>query len=150
MLKKNRKFVKNSGLFLNMAKWCFGGLFFEVHVILVSFWCVWPSSKSVKMLVFPSLWGFFVGWLLLVYLGLGGLGVLCFFSYFFLFVLLLFLFCLLCFCFVVGLCWVLVLVLFFVVSCLFCFVFFVFCCCCCCFLFLFLFCFRFFCFFLRV
>ena len=25
---KNRNFMENSGLFLNMAKWCFGGLFF--------------------------------------------------------------------------------------------------------------------------
>ena len=28
MLKKNRKFMKNSGLFLNMAKWCFLGVCF--------------------------------------------------------------------------------------------------------------------------
>ena len=27
-VEKNRKFMKNSGLFLNMAKWCFLGLFF--------------------------------------------------------------------------------------------------------------------------
>ena len=30
---KNRKFMKNSGLFLNMAKWCFLGLFFEVLIL---------------------------------------------------------------------------------------------------------------------
>ena len=30
---KDRKFMKNSGLFLNMAKWCFLGLFFEVLIL---------------------------------------------------------------------------------------------------------------------
>ena len=30
---KNRKFMKNSGLFLNIAKWCFVGLFFEVLIL---------------------------------------------------------------------------------------------------------------------
>ena len=34
VLKKNKKFMKNSGLFLNMAKWCFLGLFFEVLMLL--------------------------------------------------------------------------------------------------------------------
>ena len=53
------------------------GLFFSgFHVIVVCFWCVWHSSKSVKMLVFfPN---FFLGWLILVYLGLEGLGVVVF------------------------------------------------------------------------
>ena len=56
---KNRKFTKNSGLFLNMAKWCFGGLlFWGFNVIVDSFWCVWHSSKSVKMLVFSNCFGF--------------------------------------------------------------------------------------------
>ena len=32
-VEKNRKFMKNSGLFLNMAKWCFLGLFFEVLIL---------------------------------------------------------------------------------------------------------------------
>ena len=31
--KNNRNLVKSSGLFLNMAKWCFGGLFFEVLIL---------------------------------------------------------------------------------------------------------------------
>ena len=60
---KNRKFMKNSGLFLNMAKWCFGGLFFwGFNVIVVCFWCVWHSSKSVKNACFFSqFWVFFSG-----------------------------------------------------------------------------------------
>ena len=32
-VEKNRKFMRNSGLFLNMAKWCFWGLFFEVLIL---------------------------------------------------------------------------------------------------------------------
>ena len=33
-VKKNRKFMKNSGLFLNKAKWCFFGVcFFEVLIL---------------------------------------------------------------------------------------------------------------------
>ena len=64
--------MKNSGLFLNIAKWCLFGLLWFV------FWCVWHSSKSVKnTCFFSSFWGF-VGWLILVYLGLEGLGVFVF------------------------------------------------------------------------
>ena len=78
--------------------------------------------KVLKMLVFPSLGGAFVGWLILVYLGLEGSGGFVFLVLVFFFVLLLFLFCLLCFCFVVGLFWVLVLVLLFCYFfCFFCF-----------------------------
>ena len=51
---------------------------------MVSFWCVWHSSKSVKMLVFP-VWGVFVGWVIFVDLGLEGLGVLVFLCLFFFF-----------------------------------------------------------------
>ena len=36
-----------------------GGCFFwGFSVIVVWFWCVWHSSRSVKMLAFPSFWGF--------------------------------------------------------------------------------------------
>ena len=36
-----------------MAKWCFGVCFCSgFHVIVVCFWCVWHSSKIVKLLVF--------------------------------------------------------------------------------------------------
>ena len=105
--------MKNSGLFLNMAKWCFLGLFFQVFMLL---WFVFGVSGIVPKVLkclFSQFFGAFVGWLILAYLGLEGLGVFVFLVFVFLFVLLLFLFCLLCFCFVVGLFWVLVLVLFF-------------------------------------
>ena len=32
-VEKNQKIYENSGLFLNMAKWCFLGLFFEVLIL---------------------------------------------------------------------------------------------------------------------
>ena len=112
--KKNRKFMKNSGLFLNMAKWCFLGLFFSgFHVIVVCFWCVWHSSKSVQTcLFFFQFWGAFVGWLILAYLGLEGLGVFVFLVFVFLFCVAFVSVLFALFCFVVGLFWVLVLVLF--------------------------------------
>ena len=60
MLKKTRKFMKNCGLFLNMAKWCFLGLFF--FEVLRLLWFVFGVfgivPKVLKMLVFPSFWGF--------------------------------------------------------------------------------------------
>ena len=80
-------------------------------------------SKVLKMLVFSQFLGFFLGWLMVVHLGLEGLGVFVSFLFvFFFFVLLLFLFCLLCswFC---G--WMLLsfLFVFFFCFCLFLFVF---------------------------
>ena len=110
---KNRKFMKNSGLSLNMAKWCFLGLYFwGFNVIVVCFWCVWHSSRSVKNACFSQFWGLLWGGLFLFILGLEGLGVFVFLVFVFVFfVLRLFLFCLLCFYFVVGLFLVLVLVL---------------------------------------
>ena len=128
---KKQKSYENSGLFLNMAKWCFLGLFFSAfHVIVVCFGCVWDSSKSVKNACFSPMFGAFVGWLILAYLGLEGLGV-------FVFLVFVFLFCVAfvsalfaLFCFVVGLFWVFVLVLFFgcfffvFLGCCFCFCFF--------------------------
>ena len=72
-------------------------------------------SKVLKMLVFPSFLGVFLGWLIVVHLGLEGLGVFVFLVFVFVFL------CCFCFCFV---CFVLGLV----VGCC-CFVFFgVFCC----------------------
>ena len=78
---------------------------------VVGFLCVWYSCKNVKNACFSSL-GAFVGWLILVYLGLEGLGVyvvlvLLFFCSGFVFVFWL------CFCFVVGLLLVLFLFCFF-------------------------------------
>ena len=59
---KKRKFMKNSRLFLNMAKRCFGGLFFwGFNVIVVCFLCVCHSSKSVKNACFSPILGFFSG-----------------------------------------------------------------------------------------
>ena len=94
--------MKHNGLFLNMAKWCFGVSFFEVLMLL---WFLFGVSgivpKVLKMLVFP-VWGAFVGWVILVYLGLEGLGVLVFLCLFFIFVLVLFfVFALFLFC-----CWI--------------------------------------------
>ena len=56
---KNRKFMKNSGLFLNMAKWCLLGWFFwGFNIIMVCFWCVWHCFKSVENACFPIFGGF--------------------------------------------------------------------------------------------
>ena len=96
--------MKNSGLFLNMAKWCVLGLFFEVLLVL---WFVFGVSgivrKVLKMLVFfPVFWAFVWGIVLFIWVWKVKV-FLCFLCLFFFFVLVLFLFCLLCFCFVVGL-----------------------------------------------
>ena len=115
--------MKNSAFFEHGKMVFVGFIFSGFHVIVVCFWCVWHSSKSVKMLVFFPVLGAFVGWLILAYLGLGGLalGVFVFLVFVFLFVLLLFLFCLLCFCFVVGFlgCWFLFCCFFVFLLCLF-------------------------------
>ena len=110
--------MKNSGLFLNMAKWCFLGLcFFEgFNVIVVCFWCVWHGSRSVKMLVFFSQFlGAFVGWFILVYLGFGRFRCFCVSCVCFCFL------CCFCFCFV---CFVFVLLLDCFLVLFFCFCFF--------------------------
>ena len=68
-----------------MAKWCFLGLFFEVLILKkVCFWCVWHCLKSVKMLAFFQVLGGFLGWLIVVHLGLEGLGVFVFLVFAFL------------------------------------------------------------------
>ena len=80
--------MKNSGLFLNMAKWCFGGgLFFEVLILIKRFVFGVSGivSKVFKMLVFFPVFGFFLGWLIVVHLGLEGLGVFVFLVFVFLF-----------------------------------------------------------------
>ena len=68
MLRK-QKIYENSGLFLNMAKWCFGGLFFEALMVL---WFVLGVSgivpKVLKMLVFfPVVWAFVWGIFLFIW-----------------------------------------------------------------------------------
>ena len=102
-VEKNRKFMKNSGLFLNMAKWCFlGGLFFGVLILKVCFWCVWYCFKSVKnVCFFPNFlvfffFFFFSGVAHCCSSGFGRFRCFCVFCVCFFFVLLLFLFCLLC------------------------------------------------------
>ena len=126
-VEKNRKFMKNSGLFLNMAKWCFGGLFFEVLIFKRSVFGVSAIvSKSVKNACFSQCFGPFWGWFILLYiLGMEGLGVfvllVCVFVFF---VLLLLLFCLFVFVLLLDCFLVLVLVLLlFLFFCFFSFVF---------------------------
>ena len=80
---RNRNFMTNSGLFLNMEKWCFLGLFFSGFNVIV-FLCLVKLQKCLNMLIFPSLGGF-VGWLILVYLGLEGLVAFVFLVFAFLF-----------------------------------------------------------------
>ena len=58
--------MKNSGLFLNMAKWCFLGLFFEVLILKrFVFGVSGIVSKSVKNACFSQFFGLFWGGLLL-------------------------------------------------------------------------------------
>ena len=117
--------MKNSGLFLNMAKGCFFVCFFFQALMSLCF-LSGKVARVLKMLVFfPSFLGF-VGWLLLVYLGLEGLGVFVFLV--FAFLLLLFFLALVLFLFVcfVLFCWILFLFfLFFGWMLLFLFLFFV-------------------------
>ena len=87
---KNRKFMKNSGLFLNMAKWCFLGLFsLSFNIKRFVFGVSGIASKVLRKLVF------FVAHCCSS--GFGRFRCFCVscvcFSFF---VLLLFLFCLLC------------------------------------------------------
>ena len=81
----------------------FWGFVFSGFNAIVVCSCVSATvAKVLKMLVFPNFWGF-VGWLILVYLGLEGLGVFVvlvfgfsFVGVLFLFVLDVFLFCWCC------------------------------------------------------
>ena len=147
MLKKTENIWKIVGCFWTWKNGVFWVCFFwGFSVIVVCFWCVWHSSRSVKNACFSQFFGLLWGGLFLLILGLEGLGGFCVSCVCFcFFVLLLFLFCLLCFCFVVGLVLALVLVLLLF---LWFFVFFLFCSC---FVFVFVvFLFFLFCFFWRV
>ena len=101
--------MKNSGLFLNMAKWCFLGLFFEVLMLLWFVFGVFGIVPGVLKLACSSQFlGLLWGGLFLFTLGLEGLGVFVFLVFV--------LFCVAfvsalfaLFCFVVGLFLVLVL-----------------------------------------
>ena len=130
--------MKNSGLFLNMVKSCFWFVF-EFFLCFVVGFCVFGKvAKVLKMFVF-TIWGGFVGWFILVYLGLEGLGCFCGSCGCFSFVQVLFLFvlvllfgllldcCWCCFCFL-GFCVFLFLFCCFLFFLFFCFVLlFVFC-----------------------
>ena len=92
---KKQKIMKNSGLFLNMAKRYFLGFVFLRWFVFV---CVCHSSKSVKnACFFCQFLGAFLGWLLLVYLCLEGLGVFVFLVFGYLFGVGFVSVCLLCF-----------------------------------------------------
>ena len=58
--------------------------------------CVWYCFKSVKNACFSQFLRFFLGWLIVVHLGLEGLGVFVFLVFVFLFCLAFVLFCLIC------------------------------------------------------
>ena len=82
----------------------FGFGFLGFNVIVVCFWCVWHSSKSVKNACFFSqFFGLLWGGLFLFILGLEGLGVFAFLVFVFVFL------CCFCFCFVCFVlfcCWI--------------------------------------------
>ena len=128
-VEKNRKFMKNSGLFLSMANgvfwvWFFWGLILKRFVFGVS----GIVSKVLKMLVFPNFLGF-SGVACYCSSGFGRFRCFCvFLCLFFFVVLLLFLFCLLCYWFCFLFCFLfcffsLVFFCFFVCFVFFCFVF---------------------------
>ena len=63
---KHKIYEKKQWVVLSMAKWCFWGFFFwGFNVNVMSFWCVWHSSKSVKMLFFSQFGGLLWGGLFL-------------------------------------------------------------------------------------
>ena len=65
-VEKNRKFIQNSGLWSNMAKWCFLVCFWGFNGFVVCFLCVWYSCKSVKNAIFfPQFSGLLCGGLFL-------------------------------------------------------------------------------------
>ena len=87
--------MKNCGLFLNMAKWCFWGVcFWGFNIKRFVFGVSGIVWKVLKMRVFPSFGFFFLGWLIVVHLGLEGLGAFVLLVFVFLFL------CCFCFCFV--------------------------------------------------
>ena len=61
-----------------MAKWCFWVCFLGFNVIVVCFWRVWHSSRSVKNACSSQFWGLLWGGFFLLILGLEGLGVFVF------------------------------------------------------------------------
>ena len=86
-VEKKQKIYENSGLFLNMTKWYFLGVcfFWGFNIKRFVFGVSGIVSKVLKMLVFFPVFGFFLGWLMVVHLGLEGLGVFVFLVFVFLF-----------------------------------------------------------------
>ena len=62
-VEKNRQFMKNCGLFLNMAKLVFWVFVFEVLMVLWFVFCVYVSGivATVLKMFFPQFWGFLCG-----------------------------------------------------------------------------------------
>ena len=58
MLKKTENLWKIVGCFWTWQNGVFGFVFWGFNVIVVCFWCVWHSSKSVKNAIFYHFWGF--------------------------------------------------------------------------------------------
>ena len=110
--------MKNSGLLLNMAKWCFG-FFFEFLLLLWFVFGVFGMVPEVlKILVFCQFWGLLWGGLFFFTFGLEGLDGFVFLVFVFVFCVAFVsvLFALFLFCWIVfgvGSCFALVFVLFF-------------------------------------
>ena len=85
MLNKTEIYEKYWVVFEHGKMVFFGFLFWGFNVIVVSFGCVWHSSKSVQNACFFPSFGGFCGVGYFVYLGLEGLGVLVFLCLFFFF-----------------------------------------------------------------
>ena len=79
MLIKTENLWKLVGCFWTWQNGVLGVCFFwGFNIENVCFWCVWHCLKSVKnVCFFPSFWAF-LGWLIVVHLGLEGLGVFVF------------------------------------------------------------------------
>ena len=97
--------MKNSGLFLNMAKWCFLGLFFEVLILKRFVFGVSAIvSKSVKNACFSQCFDLFWGVVYSsIYFGFGSFRCFCVSCVCFCFL------CCFCFCFVclfLFCCWI--------------------------------------------
>ena len=104
--------------FLNMEKWCFFGFVCCKALMLKGlFWCVWYGFKSVKNACFSQFFGFCLGWVIVVHLGLGRFRCFCVSCV---------CFCLFCLAFVSVL-FALFLVLWLVLLLFFCFFFWLFC-----------------------
>ena len=84
MLKKTENLWEIVGCFWTWQNGVFGFEFWGFNIKKVGLWCVWHCFKSVKnACFFPVFWAF-LGWLIVVHLGLEGLGVFVFLVFVFL------------------------------------------------------------------